>query len=149
MVETRCKRCNRILSSEKSIARGYGSTCYRIHLLESKQENNDIKELIDRVRKLELDNTFMKHQLKNKVFINSPSQDSQLDWERRRQEARIHQEALKKQTELQERFGNVVKELKSIFDESFEISKVLKPRSDDGIHFLDANKMELVENIYK
>ena len=59
MEEYRCKKCNRILRNEESIKRGYGKTCYNIIQLNqnTKGPNNVIiEELLDRVRKLELDN---------------------------------------------------------------------------------------------
>ena len=82
----RCLRCNRVLSNPKSIELGYGRKCYRlINAGENMHEkhislgpNND--ELLDRIRKLELDNNFIKHQLKHKVFVGR-SQESELNWD--------------------------------------------------------------------
>ena len=80
----RCKRCNRELHSEESIKLGYGKKCYRIIQLQNAQitspNNTVIEELLNRVRKLELDNNFMKHQLRHKVFVVK-SQDSELNWD--------------------------------------------------------------------
>ena len=92
----RCKRCNSILTSEESIKRGYGKTCYKIITLQGKntlrlklrklfntirhnkqkepqiqviQKTNtpEFEDLLDRIRKVELDNTFLKHQIKHKT----------------------------------------------------------------------------------
>lgn len=77
----RCKRCNRVLKNKESIQLGYGKTCYRIFLLNNQPEKifpiiEKISELEKLIRKLELDNIFMKHQLKHKVISNNSKFES-------------------------------------------------------------------------
>ncbi|MHA2282510.1 MAG: DUF6011 domain-containing protein [Promethearchaeota archaeon] len=70
----KCKRCGRVLRSEESIKRGYGKSCYRIVQLNQKLEQSetpDTTELLNRLRRLELDNNFIKHQLKHKTFTTT------------------------------------------------------------------------------
>ena len=123
MENIKCKRCNRILTNEVSIKLGYGLTCYhKMQLQEAKitGPNNDvIAQLFDRVRKLELDNTFMKYQLKHKVFVGK-SQDSELNWD-------IPKEIKEIKNKYEITFNVVVKELKVIFTNDFDYHNVLKP----------------------
>ena len=119
----RCKRCNRVLTSQESIKLGYGPRCFRIIHLNGNLlgPNNDlVLELVDRVRKLELDNNFMKIQLKHKVFVGK-SQDSDLNWD-------IPKEVKEIRNEYKITFNVVVKELKVIFNsDDFDYHKVLHP----------------------
>ncbi len=123
MCEVRCKRCNRILKNKLSIEREYGETCYRIFKLseasEQKQLNNSVlEELLNRVRKLELDNNFMKYQLKHKSFVKS--KDSELDWD-------IPKEIKEVKNVYEIKFNVIVKELKVIFTDDFNYHDILKP----------------------
>ena len=120
----RCKRCNAILRSEKSRKLGYGNTCYRItKLLETKKHesinNSILEELLTRVRKLELDNNFMKHQLKHKTFFGK-SKDSKLDFD-------IPKEIKEVRDTMKIEFNVVIKELNIIFKEDFDYHDILKP----------------------
>lgn len=124
MCEIRCKRCGRILKSRESIERGMGKTCWRIsQLQQAKQseqvDNTTLEELLNRVRKLELDNNFMKHQLNHKTFTKF-SKDSELDWD-------IKPEIKKIINEYKIQFNVVVKELRVIFHENFDYHDVLNP----------------------
>jgi len=106
----KCKRCNRELTSLESIKRGYGKLCYRIVQLEQlKQEDKRIlEELLVRVKKLELDNNFMKCQLKHKVFAGK-SEDSRLNWD-------VPKEVKEIRNEYKMEFNVVIKELKIILN---------------------------------
>ncbi|MFW9971906.1 MAG: DUF6011 domain-containing protein [Candidatus Odinarchaeota archaeon] len=123
MTEHKCKRCGRILKSAESIKRGYGKTCYKIIELsepEQPQINNEIlEELLNRVRKLELDNNFLKHQVRHKTIIGK-SKDSELEWD-------IPKEVKEVKNEFKIQFNMVVSELKIIFTEDFDYHDVLKP----------------------
>ena len=121
----KCKRCNRVLTSEESIKRQYGRICFRIMQLQEDQitsPNNDlILELVDRVRKLELDNTFMKYQLKHKAYTIGQNVDAieRIKQDHHRPERNV----------MQVQFNVIVKELKVIFHEGFDYHEVLKPIS--------------------
>lgn len=119
----RCLRCNRILTNEKSINRGYGRKCYRIinlgENIPKKHISPNNEELLDRIRKLELDNNFIKHQLKHRTVINK-SKDSDLNWD-------IPKEVKEIRNEYKITFNIVVKELKVIFTEDFDYHNVLSP----------------------
>jgi len=119
----KCKRCGRKLTSPKSIELGYGAKCYNIIQLNNQEtkpkQSNIMEELLNRVRKLELDNNFMKHQLKHK-FIGT-SKDSELDWD-------IKPEVKKAINESEIKFNVVVKELKVILTgDNFNYRDVLSP----------------------
>jgi len=118
-----CKRCGRVLKSEKSIERGYGLKCYRIMQLNQQiagPNNPNMENLLNRVRKLELDNKFMKHQLKHKTFIGTTSKDSELNWD-------IPKEVMEVRNQYKIEFNVIIKELKVIFTEDFNYHDVLKP----------------------
>lgn len=124
----RCKRCNRVLTNKESIERGYGKFCYKIISLQEQKISlgNDplshivLEELLNRVRKLELDNNFMKHQLKHKVFVNS-SNNSDSEWD-------IPKEVKEVRNQFKIEFTVIVKELKVIFNtDNFDYHNVLKP----------------------
>jgi len=118
----KCKRCGRKLSSPKSIERGYGAKCYKIIQLnnqESKPDDSILEELLNRVRKLELDNNFMKHQLKHKTFV-SGSKDSELDWD-------IPKEVKEIRDKSKIQFNVIVKELKVVFTDDFNYHDILSP----------------------
>ena len=123
----KCKRCGRSLTSAESIARGYGKKCFRIVQLNEQKEAQTIDmgviaDLLNRVRKLELDNTFMKHQLKHKVAVAG-----------QRAEAieRIKQDANRpEQTVVKIEMTVIIKELKVIFNDEFDIHAILsKPEN--------------------
>ncbi|KKL46782.1 hypothetical protein LCGC14_2342130 [marine sediment metagenome] len=142
MEEYRCKKCNRILRNEESIKRGYGAKCYRIITLQNQetkpeQSNNTIiEELLNRVRKLELDNNFMKHQLKHKTFVNI-SKDSELKWD-------IPEEVKEVRNQYKFEFNVVVKELKILFHENFDYHEILQPI---GIRKQPEASPQLIENL--
>ncbi len=125
----KCKKCGRVLKSEKSIERGYGLKCYRVMQLNQQitgpntqitgPNNELLEELLNRVRKLELDNNFMKHQLKHETLANS-SKDSELNWDNPKEVKEI-----KNQYKIE--FNVVVKELKVIFHKSFDFHEILHP----------------------
>ena len=123
MPEHRCKRCNKVLKSPKSIELGYGAKCYKIIQLqnqETKPETNaTIEELLNRIRKLELDNNFIKHQLKHKTIVTK-HQDEDLDWD-------IKPEIKQIKNEYKIEFNVIVKELKVIFTEDFNYHDILEP----------------------
>lgn len=118
----RCKRCHRVLTNEKSIKLGYGKRCYLIISLQEKNKiNPGLEDILDRIRKLELDNTFMKYQLKHKVFVSGKSKDSMLDWD-------IPKEVIESKNEYKIVFNVIIKELKVIFQgDKFDYHEVLKP----------------------
>ena len=85
--------------------------------------NTDITEdLLDRVRKLELDNNFMKHQLKHKTIVIGQNVESieRIKQDHHRPERNI----------MKVQFNIIVKELKVIFPEDpndFHYTDILKP----------------------
>lgn len=117
----RCKRCNRVLTNEKSIKLGYGRICYlKIKLIQEENKNiPELENILERVRKLELDNNFMKHQLKHKTFVSN-SKDAMLDWD-------IPKEVKEVRNEYKIVFNVVIKELKVILKPDFDYHNVLKP----------------------
>ena len=126
----RCKRCERILKSAESIARGYGKVCYRIISLQEKNKitpAQDLENILERIRKLEninrkqsLDINFMKHQLKHKTFVGK-SKDADLDWD-------LKPEVKKVKEETKIHFTVLIKELKIIFHvDNFDYHNILKP----------------------
>ena len=120
----KCKRCGRVLRSEESIKRGFGKNCYRIIQLNQKSEETetpDITELLNRIRKLELDNNFIKHQLKHKTFTTTKHPDGALDWNSIKPEIREKRDYFKIE------FNVIIKELKVIFNEDFDYHDFLKP----------------------
>ncbi len=140
----KCKRCGRILKSEKSIERGYGLRCYRIMQLNQQitgPNNAVLEELLNRVRKLELDNNFMKHQLKHKTFIGTTSKESELNRD-------IPEEVKEVRNEYKIEFNIVVKELRVIFHEGFDYHEVLKPISvrtgPEEPPIIDFSQIELI-----
>lgn len=122
-----CKRCGKELRSVESIKRGFGATCYRIVQLQKAEQpeqpepinNSILEELLNRVKRLELDNNFMKHQLKHKTIV-SKSKDSELNLD-------LKPEVKKAMEETKIEFNFVVKELKVIFHENFNYHDVLSP----------------------
>jgi len=118
----KCKRCGRKISNKESIERGYGAKCYRIIQLGKRQENPNesvIEELLNRIRKLELDNNFIKHQLKHKTIV-SKHPDEDLDWD-------IKPEIKQKRDEYKIEFNVIIKELRVIFTEDFNYHDILEP----------------------
>ncbi len=118
----RCKRCNRVLTNKDSIKLGYGRICYlKIKLIQEENKNHPgLEDILDRIRKLELDNNFMKHQLKHKVFASN-SKDSMLDWD-------LKPEIKEVKNKFEIKFTVIVKELKVIFKvDNFDYHNVLKP----------------------
>ncbi|HEC37613.1 hypothetical protein LCGC14_0471710 [marine sediment metagenome] len=119
----KCKRCNRVLKAEGSIKLSYGKNCYRIMQLQKTQitspNNMNLEELFNRIRKLELDNNFMKHQLKHRTNVSISNVET---IERIKQD---HHRPERNEVKVQ--FNVVVKELKVIFHERFDFHEFLKP----------------------
>jgi len=130
----RCKRCSRVLRSEESIKRQYGKKCYQIISLQ--EENKEIipgslEELLERVRKLELDNIFMKYQLKHKTITIGQNVEviERIKQDHHRPERSI----------MKVQFNVIVKEMKVIFHEGFNYKEFLKPireRPEDPPHIV-------------
>ena len=124
----KCLRCGKELTNPKSIELGYGNFCYKIMKLEEskiieKTDNVILEELVNRIRKLELDNTFMKYQLKNKTFVNTNgnSKDAELEWD-------IPKEVKEIKAKFEIEFTVVVKELKLILKgDNFDYHSILTP----------------------
>lgn len=114
----KCKRCGAKLTNPESIKLGYGRVCYNLIHLESKLSVLD--ELLNRVRLLELDNNFMKTQLKHKKFTNEHSADRELDWE-------LKPKVKQRRDETKIVFNVIIKELKLIFTNDFDYHDILKP----------------------
>lgn len=103
----RCKRCNRILTAKESIERGYGLRCYTLMLAE-------------RIRKNELDISFIKSQLKHRIIVNAQNIEA---IERIRED--LHRP---ERDTFKVEFNIVVKELKIVFqDKNFDYHNILKP----------------------
>lgn len=140
----RCKRCNRVLTNENSIKVGYGKKCYRIISLQEKNKiTPGLENILDRIRKLELDNNFMKHQLKHKTIVSN-SKDSMLDWD-------LKPEIKEVKNEYKIVFNVIVKELKVIFKvDKFDYHNVLKPinvRETPEEPPLTENSKIIIENL--
>jgi len=124
----KCLRCGKKLTNSKSIELGYGNFCYKMMKLEEskitgKIDNTILEELVNRIRKLELDNTFMKYQLKNKTFVNTNgnSKDAELEWD-------IPKEIKEIKGKFEIEFTVVIKELKLILNgDDFDYHTILKP----------------------
>lgn len=102
----RCKRCNRILTAKESIERGYGLHCYTLMLAE-------------RIKKNELDISFIKTQLKHRTMINTQNIESI---------ERIKQDLHRPERDpFKVEFNIVVKELKIVFQDGFNYKDYLKP----------------------
>ena len=100
----------------------------------SEEDNNQNQELLDRVRKLELDDNFMKHQLKHKTFVNGKSKDAELDWV-------LKPEVKEVIAKFEIEFTVVIKELKLILKgDDFDYHTILKPIEP-------RNEPEIIENI--
>ncbi len=116
----KCQKCGKWFSSKK----GFNIHSSRMHgkqevnkIQEVNINNSQIAEILDRVRKLELDNVFMKCQLKHKVYTNN-SKDSGLDWN-------IPKEIQEVKDEGKIQFGAIVEEIKTIFTEGFNYHDIL------------------------
>jgi len=142
----KCKRCGRELRSEESVKRGFGKRCYRIVQLNQESEETitpDITELFNRLRRLELDNNFIKHQLKHKTFTTTKHPDEDLDWNT------IKPEIKEKRDYFKIEFNVVIKELKVIFNENFDYHDFLKPinvrkQPEEPPLMLDVSQIELL-----
>ena len=82
--------------------------------------NNDIiLGLVDRVRKLELDNNFMKYQLKHKTITIGQNIEAI---------ERIKKDSHRpERNEFKIQFNVIVKELKVVFHEGFDYHEILSP----------------------
>lgn len=57
-----CKLCGRPLTSQESIKRGYGATCYRIHMNTQKLQKTD--DFFEQIENIKTENTFLKMEIK-------------------------------------------------------------------------------------
>jgi len=92
----KCEVCGKWLKNN----RGYKIHYRMMHtkkVVKKVDKNDDLKEILNRIRKLELDNNFLKHQLKNKVYVDKSivkSKDSKMDWKIQKNE-NINMKAVK------------------------------------------------------
>lgn len=127
---------------------GYGRKCYRIVKLQEVQiipetkeiiDNSILEELLNRVRLLELDNSFMKHQLRHKI-TTIKNLDAKLNWN-------IKPEVIQKRDEYKIEFNIVIKELKLILNDGKPILKKDFRFSDEELGIKDIENRVQVENI--
>ena len=97
----KCEICGKWLKN----VRGY-NIHYRMMHGQETTKTVELEEILNRIRKLELDNNFMKYQLKHKVFT-SKSKDSMLDWD-------IPEEIKEVKCTYKIEFNVVIKELKIV-----------------------------------
>lgn len=100
----KCQKCQKYLKNN----RGYSIHYERMHGKRRVVDDDVLQEILNRVRKLELDNSFLKTQLKHKVSTTK-SKDSELNWTLPKKV-----QVVKNESEIQ--FGNVVNELKVMFE---------------------------------
>jgi len=148
-----CKRCGHILTNLESIKNGMGKTCARIVELQKIKESGEIdnsliEKLLNRVRKLELDNAFIKIQLNHKSFV-SKSKDSVLDWD-------IPQEIKEVKDTMKIEFNVIIKELKIVFNSNEPVLRNVRFSDEElGIIHLEeqeikkVNYLELLKPIVK
>ncbi|KKL77882.1 hypothetical protein LCGC14_2030430 [marine sediment metagenome] len=112
----KCKVCGKWLKN----IRGYNIHYNRMHGVIQGENISipQIEELLNRMRKLELDNIFMKYQLKYKTIGNKSVEAI----ERIRQDNQRPERSANKNN-----MSNVVKDLKGIFNEDFNYHDILKP----------------------
>ena len=143
--QIKCLRCGRILIDPKSIELGYGKICHlkvqitspsndamikildRIRKLETNEPGQlnsaIIEDLLNRIRKIELDNNFMKYQLKHKAIAVNKNIEA---IERiREDEYGPERDVFKVQ------FNIVIKELKIILDGETPILKEKRFTDDE------------------
>lgn len=111
----RCERCNHILRSAESIKRGYGKTCYRIVQLQ--EANKPEPEVNDEIAFLKMEIKTLKRMIRNIQVSGTTAESIE----------RIKKEVIRIPDIIKEGFGNVVKEMKTIFKENFHYTDVLKP----------------------
>ena len=109
----KCEICGKWLKN----TRGYNIHYRMMHVQKTSKIN--LEEILNRIRKLELDNNFMKHQLKHKSFVIK-SKDSDLDWD-------IPKEVKELIDVYEVKFNDIVKELKSMFTGNFDYHNILSP----------------------
>ena len=124
MDEVRCKRCNAILKAKKSIELGYGRTCYRIHMLE--EANKPEPEINTEIAFLKMEIKTLKRMIRN-IQVNGKTIESI---------ERIKKDVSEIPDIIKKGFAGVVKEMKTIFHETFHYTDFLKP--------IDANQ-EIIE----
>ena len=116
MIETRCKRCNRVLKNPKSIELGYGKTCYRIVKL---QENNKPEVKIDDIAFLRMEINTLKRQIRE-IRISGIKTVESIE------RIKIHDNPIRNEQEI--RFFGCVRELKGIFNtDKWDYRNVLVP----------------------
>lgn len=116
----KCKRCGRELTSKESVKKQYGPTCFRIVSLQKQEPiqeqsglvNAVMVDLLERIRKVELDNNFMKYQLKHKSLgiIQKPRHpDANLDWKKN-----LKKEVQEVISVFEGKFVSIIKDLKEV-----------------------------------
>ena len=158
-----CKRCGRLIWSLKSVERGYGYDCYRIHLLEIKKtevktlENPElIKNLNDRLNQLGLKNTMLEKKVRKLEFLIKSINKSSVQTNGK---INSNVEAIEKikqkipeipETKQTINIIFVIKELKGIFEEKKELLKKDFRFSDEVIGFkTEAELQEVILNVGK
>ncbi len=128
----KCEVCGKWLKNNK----GYNIHYERMHGKKQMVDIPQMEEILNRIRKLELDNSFLKCQVKHKVFVNS-SKDSELDWD-------IPKEVKEAKDETKVVMNVVVKELKVIFTEDFNYKDFLKPINPIEIPVIQSLTVEVL-----
>lgn len=111
----KCKRCGRKLISKESVERGYGRTCYRIHLLQ--KEKQTATKVEDDVAFLKMEIKMLKNQIKTLKITGVKSTEAI---------ERIKKDHEEKEATDEDRLkGLICRELKSIFSDPDWRSKIL------------------------
>jgi len=135
----KCQKCQKWFKTQKGL-NIHSSRMHKNQLQEVNVNNSLMQEILDRVRKLELDNSYLKSRVEN-ITVSNNSKST---------EAIIR---LKQDTQRPERTGNevnmsgVVKEMKKIFNGEEPILQKGFRFSDEelGITIINTNQPIMVE----
>jgi hypothetical protein len=141
-MSVRCKRCNRVLTNEKSIKLGYGKICYRILILHGKkiiqEEYKEIPKLEDAVNFLKCEVKMIKRQLRELKFTKSVYyQENPIERIKREEAIKITDPLLK---QYREAFKECINELK-------EVLKLRKDKIDNTVNdpiVLEVSQLALI-----
>ncbi len=103
----KCERCGRELTSKASIERGMGLWCSKLSKTTPALSDVVLADLVERMRKVELDNNFMKHQLKHQHFSVTTNPDANLEWQ-------IKPEVQEVIDVFKGEFSSIINELKNV-----------------------------------
>ena len=128
----KCKKCGKWFSTIK----GLNIHSSRMHKKQDANNNSQITEILNRLRKLELDNVYLKSRVKNTTINHSKAEAIE----------RLKQEAKRPEQKINTvNMNNIVKNLKKVFNSGKPLLQKNFRFNDNELGIVITNQLQVIE----